>query len=94
MSRYEKVEVKQKDEAVKAVRKKLHDALKLKTSAEVDRKRSKLRESNELSRYEKVEEKQKDEAAKAVKNKLDDDFKLEMSVEVDRKDPICVSLTS
>ena len=54
-------------------------------SAEVDRRRSELRESNELIRYEKVEAKQKDEVAKAVRKQLNDELKLDSMAEVDRR---------
>ena len=54
-------------------------------SAEVDRRRSDLCESNELSHYEKFEAKKKDEAAKAVRKKINDELQLELMAEVDRK---------
>ena len=56
-----------------------------KWSIEIDRRRSELRESNELIRCEIVETKEKDEAAKAVRKQSNDDLKLEMSAEVDRR---------
>ena len=54
-------------------------------SVEADRRRSELRESNDLDRCEIVEAKQKYNATKAVKNKLDDELKLELMTDVDRK---------
>ena len=52
---------------------------KLDLSAEVDRRRSELRESNELSHYEIVEAKQKNDEELAVRKQLDDELKIELS---------------
>ena len=67
LSRHEKVEAKQKDEASKSVRKQLDDDLKIQISAEVDRRRveidakirSEVHESNELSHHEKLKQSRK-----------------------------------
>ena len=58
---------------------------RVKTSAEIDRRRLDLRESNELSRSVIVEAKQKDETVKAIRKQLDDKFRLESIAEVNRK---------